>query len=83
MIWVVDTKYIKDYTLYVKFNDNLEAELDLSDYINAKQNTSILSELKDLSIFKTAKLNSDIDTVVWANGADIAPERLYDLAKHV
>jgi hypothetical protein len=38
--------------------------------------------LRELENFKTVTLKRDIDTIVWANGADIAPERLYEMMKN-
>jgi hypothetical protein len=34
--------------------------------------------LKDLRRFRTARLNKDLDTVAWENGADISPDFLYE-----
>lgn len=80
MIWLTDAKHIKDYQIYVKFNNNIEATINLENYINEKPANSILGKLRDKDIFKTASFNQDLDTVVWSNGADIAPERLFSLA---
>jgi len=37
--------------------------------------------LKDKEIFATAKISADFPNLVWANGADFAPEFLYAKAK--
>lgn len=79
MIWVEDAKYIGDFRLFVRFNDNKEGVIDMKEYIQSKGEHTIFASLKELENFQTLTLNKDIDTVVWANGADIAPERLYEL----
>ena len=37
----------------------------------------VFEPLKDLSFFERLEVNSDLDTIVWPNGADFAPEFLY------
>lgn len=82
MIWVEDAKYIDNFSLFVKFNDGKEAVIDMESYIKSKQENTIFAPLKELDNFKTVTLNKDIDTIVWANGADIAPERLYEIMEN-
>ncbi len=80
MIWLKDAKYLEDYTVFVQFNNGLEKVLDLEEYIKAKPNNTIFAELKELKKFRQMVYSKDLDTIVWQNGADIAPERLYELA---
>lgn len=80
MIWLVDAAYRGDYRVFVRFNDGKESEIDLENYIKSKNEETVFAPLKDLHIFKTVHFDSDLDTIVWANGADIAPERLYEMA---
>ena len=79
MIWIEDANYIDEFRVFVRFNDGKEAVIDLKSYIESKPNGTIFEPLKKLENFKTLKFNPDIDTIEWANGADIAPERLYAL----
>jgi hypothetical protein len=39
----------------------------------------VFEPLKDLTLFSQAKLDKELATVVWPNGADLAPEFLYAL----
>lgn len=39
----------------------------------------IFKPLKDISYFKAVKVNSDLDTIVWKNGADMSPDFLYEI----
>ena len=41
--------------------------------------SEMFEALKDLRIFRTAKLNPDLDTVVRDNGADMSPDFLYEI----
>lgn len=34
--------------------------------------------LKDLSLFAQVKVDPDLGTIAWPNGADLAPDALYE-----
>lgn len=78
MIWVTDTKALPDYRLWVRFSDNTEGEIDLKDLV-ASDARPIVAALRDESKFSS--IHVEMDTVVWANGFDLAPEYLYARAK--
>ena len=40
----------------------------------------VFEPLKDLTVFKTFQINAELNTIVWPNGADFAPEYLYEQA---
>ena len=74
ILHVVDVKYVRDYVIWVKFNDGIDGEVDLS----AELEGEVFGPLKDEELFKTVKVDPLLQTVVWDNGADLAPEFLYD-----
>jgi len=43
----------------------------------------IFDPLRDPEYFRTVALNTDIDTIVWDNGADFSPDFLYDIGHEV
>ena len=61
----------QDYTLEIVFNNNERKMFDVKPYLNF----GLFSELKDISLFKTAK--AELGTVIWKNGLDICPDTLY------
>lgn len=65
----------ENYCLYVCFNNGAKGEIDLSGELWGE----ICEPLKDPSVFKTAYQHPDLGTVAWANGADLAPEFLFEL----
>ena len=75
LILVTAARYVSDYKLELTFNDGLKAEIDFTDWINKYP---FFKPLQDIEYFKTFSL--DGWTVVWENGADIAPETLYEVA---
>ncbi|OGX30146.1 MAG: hypothetical protein A2705_00345 [Omnitrophica WOR_2 bacterium RIFCSPHIGHO2_01_FULL_52_10] len=77
ILHVVDVKYVRDYIIWVRFNDGIDGEVDLS----AELEGEVFGPLKDQKLFRTVKVDSLLGTVVWDNGADLAPEFLYDNLK--
>jgi hypothetical protein len=73
MIWVTDAKLRGDYRIWVRFSDTSEGEVDLADLV-LNDHRPIVAALRDPKIF--AAFRVDMDTVVWANGFDLAPEFL-------
>jgi hypothetical protein len=76
MLNVIEAKYIKDYQIEISFNDNLKGIVDLRNIIE-NDHRAIFQELRDKAKFSQIKV--DMDTVVWANGLDLAPEFLHEL----
>lgn len=74
ILHVGDVKYARDYVIWVRFNDGIDGEVDLS----AELEGEVFGPLKDKKLFKTIKIDPLLGTVVWDNGADLAPEFLYD-----
>ena len=72
---VIKAKYIADYKIWLAFNDGLEGEIDLEEKLSKKN--GIFIPLKDINYFKNFKIIND--TLSWENGADLAPESLYEL----
>ena len=77
MIWVTDAKTLPDYRLWVRFSDGMEGEVDLKGFI-AADTRPIVAALRDPTTFSAIRL--EMDTVVWGNGFDLAPEFLYTRA---
>jgi hypothetical protein len=77
ILHVKEAKYLHDYVLWLRFNDGAEGVVDLKDELYGE----VFEPLKDIERFKSFKVDPDLETIVWDNGADLAPEFLYDKMK--
>ncbi len=72
---VRDLKVLPDWQLSVTFNDGLGGTVDISELINSSV-PGIFAALRDPLYF--AQVYLDYGAVAWPNGADIAPEAMYE-----
>ncbi|MDR2910940.1 MAG: DUF2442 domain-containing protein [Bacteroidales bacterium] len=73
MLRVIDVDYLKDYNLAVTFNNGEKKTVNLKPYLTGR----LLGELADKNKFIQYGLTPV--TIEWANGADLAPEFLYEI----
>lgn len=78
MIWVTEANVLPEFRLRVRFSDETEGEVDLKEFV-AADHRPIVAELRNPAAFATIRV--EMDTVVWANGFDLAPEFLYAQAR--
>jgi len=62
-----------DYRIWLKFADGVEGEVNLEDELWGE----MFQPLKDKALFAELLLDEELETIVWPNGADFAPEFLY------
>ena len=74
---VTEIRYKRDYIYYIAFDDGSNGEVDFSVYMDRGP---IFEQLRDPSVFRKATIEGG--TIAWPNGADIAPETLYDKVHH-
>lgn len=71
MLKVTNVEYLGDYVLLCSFNNGQQRKVDLAPLLQYPA----FEELKDKSQFVQFGLDG---TIFWANGADIAPEYLFE-----
>lgn len=74
ILHVTEAKYLHDYVIWLRFNDGAEGEIDLSGELQGE----VFGPLRDLQAFKSFRVDPDLGTIAWQNGADFAPEFLYE-----
>ena len=76
---VTDVKLLRGYQLRVTFSDGVVKEVDLERELYGE----VFEPLKDKELFQQVAVNPEANTVEWANGADFAPEFLYEIGEEV
>ncbi len=73
LVDVVEVRHVREYVVWVKFEDGTSGEVDLSGSLRGP----VFEPLQNIDYFKQVSVDSEVGTIVWPNGADIAPETLY------
>ena len=79
MHYIIAAQWLENFKVLVTFDDHVQKTVDLEGQLDGP----IFEPLKDVEYFKTVHLDSDIETIVWDNGANIAPEFLYQIGATV
>ncbi len=74
LLTITDVEYLGDYTLLCTFNTGERRKVDLTPLLSYPA----YEELRDKEQFIQFGLE---DTIFWKNGADIAPEYLYEMGQ--
>lgn len=75
MLHIKSAKYVADYKIWVAFDDGTSGEVDLDGVLNGP----VFEPLKEIAVFRKVSVDPELETVVWPNGADLAPEFLKGL----
>ncbi|HEU5407686.1 MAG TPA: DUF2442 domain-containing protein [Nitrospira sp.] len=77
---VVAVTAVSDFHLQVTFVDGTRGEVDLRNFLNSADAVGTVFEpLRDPALFAQAQVV--MGAVQWANGADLAPDAMYDAIK--
>lgn len=70
---IIRIQYRGGFVYHILFDDGQGGEVDFSEYVGRGP---VFEPFRDLSFFKQAVVAGG--TMTWPNGADIAPETLYE-----
>ncbi|HMC50589.1 MAG TPA: DUF2442 domain-containing protein [Solirubrobacterales bacterium] len=73
IVHVTSVEVVADHRLHLGFDDGVRGEVDFSD----RNWRGVFERLKDPGYFSQVRVDPDMGTVVWPNGADFAPETLH------
>ena len=76
---LTEAKHVRGYVIRLKFSDGLEGDVDLKNEIHGP----IFEPLQDIENFKRFRLDPELHTLVWPNGADFSPEYLHEKVRVV
>ena len=71
---VIAAKPLRGYVVEFVFDDLRRARINLQKYLGK----GLFRELLDKNKFRRFKVDAELGTICWPNGADIAPETLYE-----
>jgi hypothetical protein len=74
LLHVREATYLRDYVIGLRFNNGAEGEIDLASELEGE----VFGPLKDQQLFQQFRVDPELETIVWENGADLAPEFLYE-----
>ncbi len=70
---IIEARYVDGYTIWLRFNDGVEGEVDLKNELWGP----VFEPLKDINRFRQFTVHPELHTIVWENGADFSPEFLH------
>ncbi len=76
---VTEVTYLKEYQLRLTFDNDIIKDVDLKEELYGE----IFEPLKEVEFFKQVAINPDTNTIEWPNGADFAPEFLYEVGQEI
>ena len=76
---VVSFDVVAPYTLRVRFDDESEQTIDFQPVLAGE----LFRPLRDLAQFNQARIDPEVQTLVWPNGADFDPATLHDWPERI
>jgi len=70
---IVEARPLGGHRLYLRYADGAAGELDVAPLLHF---TGVFEPLRDPEFFAQVRVNPDIGTIVWPNGADLCPDVL-------
>ncbi len=71
---VLDFEIVGPFTLRVSFDDHTEQTIDFEPILRGE----IFGPLRDPAVFNQVRIDPEVLTLVWPNGADFDPATLHD-----
>lgn len=70
---------VAPFSLRVSFDDGTEQTIDFRPVLAGE----LYGPLRELSVFNQVKIDSEVHTLVWPNGADFDPATLHDWPQNI
>ncbi len=70
---------VAPYTLRVGFGDGTEQTIDFEPVLAGE----LFAPLRDQDLFNQVRIDPEVHTLLWPNGADFDPATLHDWPEHI
>ncbi|MDE3165120.1 MAG: DUF2442 domain-containing protein [Acidobacteriota bacterium] len=74
LIDIVSARPSGDHRLRIRFEDGVEGEVDLAGVLSFQ---GVFEPLRDPAYFAQVRVDPELGSVAWPNGADLDPDVLY------
>jgi hypothetical protein len=71
---IVAVKPLPGHRLHLRFEDGAEGEVDFTALVPFE---GVFAALSDPGVFASVRVDPELGTIVWPNGADLDPDVLY------
>jgi hypothetical protein len=71
---ILEARYLDGHRVWLRFRDGTSGEIDLKPELEGL----VFEPLQDPAYFQQFVVHPELETLVWPNGADFAPEFLHD-----
>lgn len=75
LVAVVEARHVREHVLWLRFSDGLAGEVDLAGRLRGP----VFEALENVAFFAQVRVDPELQTIAWPNGADLAPEYLHEL----
>jgi hypothetical protein len=76
---VNSVRYLRDYELQLEFSNGAVKIVNLENELHGE----VFEPLRDMNLFRAVVVNPESGTIEWPNGADLAPEFLFEIGRDV
>ncbi len=76
LIDITAVRPLEDYRLQLRFENGVEGQVDVAQLVAL---TGVFAPLKDRSYFTQVRVDPELGTICWPNGADLDADVLYSL----
>jgi hypothetical protein len=71
---IVAVEPLEEFRLRLRFEDGVEGEVDVAALVPFE---GVFAALRDPAQFRAVRVDPELGTIVWPNGADLDPDVLY------
>lgn len=75
---VTHVEVLEPYRLRLEFDDGTSGVVDIAELVTFR---GVFEPLRDVTAFREVRVDAELGTIVWPNGADIDPFVLHEWAQ--